>query len=382
MSDLPHVRADDGHEPPIGVGIIGGGFMGDVHARAVRHAGARLVGVVTSSPEGSRLAARRLGAEHGHDDVRELLANPAIDVVHVCTPNALHAEQTFAALAAGKHVVCEKPLATDAETARDLEGAALAAGLTATVPFVYRFHPVVRESRRRIGDGELGEILTVEASYLQDWLLHPSDDDWRVDAALGGPSRAFGDIGSHLVDLLEFVTGDRITRLVATKRTFFPERARHSEIATEDAVSMSFEMAGGAIGSLLVSQVAAGRKNRPYLEVSGTRGSISFDLERPDEFRLGRREGITRVLRDPVRLEADERRLSFLPPGHAQGHLDAFTAFVADSYAAMRGHGVEGLPTFADGRRAAELTQAVLASSERGWVETAPLATTIAGSLR
>lgn len=358
--------------PPWGVGIIGGGFMAGVHARAARAAGARIRGIVASSPTSSRLAAEKYGAECAYDSAEELLAAPGTDVIHVCTPNALHAEQTLAALAAGKHIVCEKPLATTVEDAARLVRAIEGTGRRGTVPFIYRFHPVVREVRALIAAHDIGEILTIDASYLQDWLLSGKVDNWRVDDQIGGPSRAFADVGSHLVDLIEFVTGDRIARLAATRRTFFAERGGRSSVDTEDAVSVSFEMSKGAIGAMLVSQVAAGRKNRPYLEIGGTRGSVSVDLERPDEFLIGGPRGMTRVHRDSAHMSRDAQRLSFLPPGHPQGHLDAFTAFVVDSYAAMNGDERDGLPTFRDGYRAAALTDAVLRSAKTGWVDTLP----------
>lgn len=353
----------------IGVGIVGGGFMAAVHSRAARAGRARLVGLVSSSPERSRVAAHELGIERGYDSLEAMLADAAIDVVHVCTPNALHATQVQAIVAAGKHVVCEKPLATSVGDAARLTDAAASASLTATVPFVYRFHPLVREARARVREGELGRLLSIHGSYLQDWLLSAGDDDWRVDAARGGRSRAFGDIGSHLVDLTEFITGDRVTRVSATKRTFFGERADHAAIATEDAVAIALETAGGALGTLLVSQVAAGRKNRLHLEIGGTEESIAFDGERPETIWLGRRSGSQLIARDPGRLHADAVRLSRVPAGHPQGYQDAFNGFVADSYAAIGGAAPEGLPRFEDGLRAARVTEAVMDAAESGeWV--------------
>ena len=172
----------------LGVGIVGGGFMAEVHSRAARAAGARLVGLSSSSESRAVEAAGRLGIERGFASLDALLADPAVDVVHVCTPNALHAEQAERIIAAGKHVVCEKPLATSVADATRLTESAAAAGVTATVPFVYRFHPLVREARARVAAGESGRLLTIAASYLQDWLLEESDDNWRVDSASGGRS--------------------------------------------------------------------------------------------------------------------------------------------------------------------------------------------------
>ncbi|MGK9147521.1 Gfo/Idh/MocA family oxidoreductase [Plantibacter flavus] len=355
-----------------GVAVVGGGFMATVHSRAARAAGARLLGVVASSPERSAAAAATLGFERGYDSFDELLADPAVDVVHVCTPNALHAEQALAVIAAGKHVICEKPLATDVDTAARLVEAAEVAGVTATVPFVYRFHPLVREARARVASGELGALLTISGSYLQDWLLAQTDDNWRVDSAAGGRSRAFADIGSHLVDLIEFITGTRITELSGAVRTFFAERGNTTAITTEDAAAVVIRLESGAIGTLLVSQVAPGRKNRLHIEVAGTELSIGFDQEAPETLWLGRRSGTQLLPRDADQLHPDAARLSIVPSGHPMGYQDAFNAFVADSYAAMAGQSPEGLPVFADGLRAARITEAVLdAAAEGGWVRIA-----------
>lgn len=355
---------------PIGVGIVGGGFMAAVHSRAARSARARLVGLCSSMPSRAQAAAEVLGVERGYESLDALLENDEIDVVHVCTPNALHAEQAEAIVRAGKHVVCEKPLATNVTDAARLTDAAASASLTATVPFVYRFNPLVREARERVRAGELGRLLSIDGSYLQDWLLRAGDDNWRVDAASGGRSRAFGDIGSHLVDLIEFVTGDRVARVAATKRTFFDQRAEHSGISTEDAVGIVLQTAGGALGTLLISQVAPGRKNRLHLEIAGEAESIAFDGEQPETIWVGRRTGSHLIPRDADQLHPDAARLCTVPAGHPQGYQDAFNAFVADTYAAIRGAAPEGLPRFEDGLRAAVVTNAVMdASDSATWVD-------------
>lgn len=356
----------------IGAAFVGGGFMAEVHSRASRSARARLVGLASSSAKRAADAADRLGVANSFANLDELLADDEITVVHVCTPNALHLEQSLAVIAAGKNVICEKPLATTTEDAERLVAAASDAGVVATVPFVYRFHPMVREARARFQNGDAGTLLTINASYLQDWLLEESDDNWRVDANAGGASRAFADIGSHLVDLIEFITGDRIARVAAAKRTFFRDRAGNKAIATEDAVTVALETTSGAIGSLLVSQVAAGRKNALRLELSGSAEAIGFNQEEPDSLWLGRRHGNQRIAREAGDLSADAARLSIVPAGHPQGYQDAFNAFVADSYAAIRGESPDGLPTFEDGLRAARITDAVMAASATArWVETA-----------
>ncbi|WP_308220438.1 Gfo/Idh/MocA family protein [Leifsonia shinshuensis] len=350
------------------VAIVGGGFMAEVHSRAARAARAEPAGIVSSTPERSAAAAERLGIGRAYDSLEHLLDDDSIDVVHVTTPNALHASQAAAVLASGKDVVCEKPLATTVVDAEALVSAA--AGRTATVPFVYRFHPLVREARARFASGAAGQVLTVNASYLQDWLLAAGDDNWRVDSEQGGRSRAFADIGSHLVDLVEFVSGDRVARLSAKKRTVFAERAAHAGITTEDAAAVVIETASGAIGTLLVSQVAPGRKNRLWLEIAGSAESVAFDQEQPETLWVGRRSGSLLVPRDADQLSADAARLCVVPSGHPQGYQDAFNAFVADSYAAVAGESPDGLPRFEDGLRAVRITDAVIDSAESGtWIE-------------
>jgi predicted dehydrogenase len=350
------------------VGIVGAGFMGRVHAEAARRAGATVVAATASRPDRAQAAAEAVGAERGYPGVAELLGAAEVDVLHVCTPNAMHAPVAAAALAAGVHVVCEKPLATGVAEATALVAAS--ADRVATVPFVYRFHPMVRELRVRLGAGEAGVVATVTGSYLQDWLSQPGDDDWRVDSGLGGASRAFGDIGSHWSDLFEFVTGDRIARLSA-RTAIVHDRGTQRVPPTEDLAAVLFETAAGTVGTLVVSQVAAGRKNRLHLELSGTEASFAFDQEDPERLWVGRREAGQVLLRDPGTLDPAAARYVRLPAGHAQGYQDCFDAFVADTYAAARGERPDGLPTFADGLRTVRITEAVLASAASGgdWVE-------------
>ncbi|SMH45625.1 Predicted dehydrogenase [Rathayibacter oskolensis] len=350
------------------VGVLGGGFMAAVHSRAARSAGAVLAGVASSSPEKGERAAGELGFERAYSDAQALIEDDDIDLIHVCTPNASHAELALAAIAAGKHVVCEKPLAATVEEARSLARAASAAGIVATVPFAYRFHPMVREARARVAAGETGRLVTVRGSYLQDWLLGASDDNWRVDPAAGGRSRAFGDIGSHLVDLLEFVTGERIESLASVTSTIHAERGGRP-VETEDAAGAIVRLAGGAVGTLLVSQVTAGHRNELVLEVSGLEESLRFEQELPETLWVGRRDSAVLVPRDGAILAPDAARLSIVPSGHPMGYQDAFNAFARDTYAAVAGADVEGLPTFDDGLRAALITEAVLDAAATGaWV--------------
>jgi predicted dehydrogenase len=373
------------------VAIAGAGFIGAVHARSARLAGGRLVGVAASSPARSERAAASLGAERAFNSAEELVTSAEVDVVHICTPNHLHRSLAEAALAAGKHVICEKPLALDADGAATLAVAAESAGVQAAVPFVYRYYPTVREARARVAAGTTGPVRLLHGSYLQDWLLRPDDDNWRVDSELGGPSRAFADIGSHWCDLAEFVSGHRISRLSARTATVVPERVQASgrkafeaagategelrPVTTEDAAIVIFETDAGAMGSVVISQVSAGRKNRLWIELDGTDAAVAFDQEQPEALWFGRREGLEIVRRDPEALSPAAARFAVLPPGHPQGYGDCFDAFIADFYSAVGSGAVpDGMPQFADGLRATQITEAVLASArEQSWVDvTAP----------
>ena len=352
----------------IRAGIIGTGFMGRVHAHAVQAAGGELVAVAGSSPARAQAAAGELRALRPADP-QELIDAIDVDVVHVCTPNHTHKALARAALAAGKHVVCEKPLATSAADATELASAAERRGVVAAVPFVYRWYPMVREARARVADGETGALRLLHGSYLQDWLAAAEDDNWRVDPARGGDSRAFGDIGVHWCDLVEFVSGHRIVRLIAEARTVLPAR-RGTEVRTEDAALVLFTTDQGATGSVVVSQVSPGQKNRLQFRLDGADAAVVFDQEAPDLLIVDRRDGTLTVPRDPDVLSEDAGRYAVLPPGHPQGYQDAFNAFVADVYQAVAGQPPDGLATFADGCRAAVITEAVLRSARTSsWVE-------------
>ncbi|MEO1977529.1 MAG: Gfo/Idh/MocA family oxidoreductase, partial [Paracoccaceae bacterium] len=277
------------------VAILGAGMIGEVHRRAAMLAGAQLVGVMASSAERSVEAA----AAWGTDPIRSVaeLADLAPDVVHVCSPNGLHVSHVEAAVAAGAHVICEKPLSVATDEAVHVAQVAADSDRVATVPFVYRFHPLVREIRARVQGGEFGTLQLIHGSYLQDWLLSPMATSWRVDSAVGGPSRAFADIGSHWCDLMEFITGDRIASLVAATAITVPERPATAspsfsagaqdggplrKVDTEDVASVMFRTARGVLGTVSISQVSAGRKNRLWIEIDGEHLSAAFDQENPE----------------------------------------------------------------------------------------------------
>jgi predicted dehydrogenase len=384
----------------LGVGIVGAGFIGQIHARAARLAGANLIGITDATPERSAAAAVELGAEREFTEAAELIAHPSVGVVHVCTPNYSHLEFVEMALAAGKHVICEKPLAMTVDEAARLTDMARSRHMVAAVPFAYCYEPRVVEARERTLRGQLGHVHLIHGSYLQDWLLFPSDGNWRVDPGQGGASRAFADIGSHWCHLAEWITGQRIAELVATTTVAVSRRAspwngtfehasasrvgdrRLSDVTTEDIACLVFRTSEDAVGTLTVSQVSAGRKNRLWIEVDGSDSSLTFNEEHPESLWIGRRSGTECLPRDPAVLTDEARRLTFLPPGHSQGFVDNFVGFLSDVYAAVctsSGRPLDDdcevpcddarFPTFADGLRTARITEAVLRSAaEHSWV--------------
>lgn len=347
-------------------GILGGGFMADVHARAIRAAGSEVVLIASSSPDSSARAAARLGIGAIAPHARGLVESDAVDVIHVCTPNSFHAEQAGLALLAGKPVVCEKPLATLVSDAEDLVNLAETTGTPTAVPFIYRYYPAVREIRSRISQGSAGELHLLHGSYLQDWLALPSATNWRIDETVGGSSRAFADIGVHWCDLMEFVTGHRITRLVSALSLSHPERG-----STEDAASILFETDRGASGTLIASQISHGRKNRLQFSFDGELESHRWNQERPGTFMASSQSGERAIYAGSEELASRSAQpMAYLPAGHPQGYQDAFNAFTADAYASFHGMTVDDLPTFSDGLRAAIITDAVLNSARSGrWVD-------------
>jgi len=363
---------------PLRVAIAGAGFMGRTHSIAARAAGAEIVAVVASAPDRVDAARAAVGAARGYSSLDEALRAEEPDVVHICLPNRDHVEASLAVLEAGHHVVCEKPLATEVREADLLARTAADLGLVAAVPFVYRFHPMVREMRRRIAAGEAGRIGMLHGSYLQDWLARPVSN-WRVDPSAGGVSRTFADIGLHWFDLLEFTTGDVVTAVSAQFSTVFDRRTgldgAEFRVETEDSVAVQFRTARGVIGSFVGAQVAAGRKNRLALEVSGTDHSFAFDQEDAERLWVGDADGHRVLVRDPDRLGVGAAEYAIVPSGHAQGYQDAFNAFARDAYRAVAGAAPDGLPGFAAGARSAHLVDAVVRSQAAGgtWTDV-PLA--------
>jgi predicted dehydrogenase len=367
--------------------VVGTGFIGVVHVDALRRLGVEVTGVVGSTPE--RAAAKKLGPVYESYDA--LLADDGVDVVHLTTPNHLHYPQVKDALEAGKHVVCEKPLATTSAESEVLLALAEASGLVHCTNFNLRFYPMNQEARERVHAGELGDVWSVHGGYLQDWLATPTDWNWRLEPDKAGELRAVGDIGSHWMDLTQWITGQRIVEVFADLATAIPVRQRpkgqvetfasaddgdreDAPMATEDIAHILLRYENGARGSCVVSQVATGRKNAPQYEVDGSAGALAWHGERHEELWLGRRDGPNELLlRNPALLHEGAARRTHLPVAHAEGFADTFRELYRAVYADIaRGEPSDTpeYPTFRDGHVENVLADAVaLSNRERRWVE-------------
>jgi predicted dehydrogenase len=383
----PHVLVN-----PPSVALIGGGFIGPVHAEALRRIGVPVVGLLGSSPARARPVADRLGIARVYNDLDELLADPTVGSVHVASPNAAHFEQARRTLESGRHVVCEKPLATtSAQTAALRTLASSRPKQAAAVNYNVRFYPLCQEMRARVTRGDVGQILSVTGSYLQDWLLYPTDYNWRVEPSEGANLRAVADIGTHWMDLAQFVVGHPIEAVMADLATFHLERQRPMgpietfqgpglaatseavDVTSDDHAAVLLRLAGGVRGAFHVSQVTAGRKNRLVLEVAGTEASMAWDSESPNRLWIGRRNRPSELLeRDPSLLTSDAARFSHYPGGHAEGFPDSFKQLYLAIYGwiASGGSAAPHFPNFADGDREVRLCEAIAQSAARGgWVD-------------
>ena len=349
-------------------GVIGMGFIGEVHIRAIRASGNNVSAVSAVTIDEAKVAAENNNVPNALT-TEALMADPDIDVVHICTPNVFHAELAKMAIRNGKHVICEKPLAIAQTEALHLTNLAREAGVVATVPFIYRFYPSVREARAQIQASGISPKL-IHGFYLQDWLASIGTDNWRINPAIGGPSRAFGDIGVHWCDLVEFVTGHRIVRVNAQLLKVFETRGNNRAVSTEDGGSILFQTDKGAQGALVLNQASAGRKNKLWFSIESPEYSFVFDQENPDSIWRGGVEVNETYMRATQGESSAANPYSFLPAGHPQGYQDCFNAFVADTYKAIDGQEIDGLPLFVDGFRASQLTEAVLQSAAtEGWVD-------------
>jgi predicted dehydrogenase len=366
----------------IGVAILGTGMAGRMHALAARTLGARLVGVMASNPSRSDAAAADLGAEQGFARATDLIGHPGVEVVHVCTPNTLHVPLVEMALAAGKHVICEKPLATTAADATRLAALANESGLAAAVCFTYRFQSSAQEAKARVTSGELGPVRLVHGTYLQDWLLYETDANWRAFSATNGRSRAFADIGSHWCDLAEWMSGHRVTEIAAVTSTVHDKRSRPvplgeghaantalAEVDTEDVACVLFRATDRVVGTLTVSQVSPGRKNRLWIEIDGARSSVVFDQENAEWLWLGSRVANQMIARDGTGPWGRFPHSSSLPAGHGRGFIECFAELFSNVYSYVRGSSLRDFPSFDDGLRSAIITEAVLeAARDQKWV--------------
>lgn len=375
------------------VGVVGTGFIGPVHVEALRRLGLGVKGVLGSSPDKSAAAAQRMGLEKGYASYAEMLADPEIGVVHLTSPNRFHRSQVLAALKAGKHVVCEKPLGMTSKETRELVAAAKRYPKQITaVNYNIRFYPLCLEARAMVQKGELGEVFHVKGSYVQDWLLYPTDFNWRVLASEGGELRAIGDIGTHWLDLVSFISGLEVEAVMADLRTVHPVRQAPPQgsvetfsgkkggqkkpattpvsINTEDYASVLLRFAGGARGVLTVSQVTAGRKNRIEWEIAGSKRAIAWNGERPEELWIGERNQANRLLlRDPGLLDSPASAYTSYPGGHAEGFPDTFKQLYRAVYADIEAGKPSKHPlyaTFEDGHKELALCEAILASHNSG----------------
>jgi len=384
------------------MGLVGPGFVGAHHIDAVRRLGnVDIVAIAASSDASARRKADALGVPRAYGSYEALVADRDVHVVHNTTPNYLHVPVIRAALAAGKHVISDKPLATTSADARLLLDAATAARVVHAVTFNYRGNPLVQQAREMIGAGEIGDVHFVHGAYLQDWLLQPTDFSWRLEPDKGGASSAMGDIGSHWCDLVQHVTGQRIVEVLADLTTVIGTRMKPSSsteafarggdegrqpvaIHSEDLATILLRFDGGAKGSVSVGQVCAGHKNGLWFEASGRRGSLRWLQERQNELWIGRRDGPNAtLLKDPSLLAPAAQRYAHLPGGHQEAWADAFCNVMRDVYGfiaegrQMSDHRPPAFASFEDGYHSACVVDAVLESHRRGaaWTRVGEVAT-------
>jgi predicted dehydrogenase len=365
--------------------VVGTGFIGVVHVEALRRLGVEVTGIVGSSPERAAQKARAAGLPAPYPSFEAMLADPAVEVVHLTTPNHLHHGQVRAVLAAGKHVVCEKPLAMGSDETAELLALAEESGLVHAVNFNIRFYAQNQEAWARVQAGEIGDVRLVSGGYLQDWLLRDTDWNWRLDPAAGGSLRAVGDIGSHWIDLVTFLTGRHVEAVMADLTTFIGVRKQptgpvetfseagagetvDTVMETEDAAGILLRLTGGARAVVTISQVSAGRKNRLSWEIDGSESALAWHSEAPEELWVGHRGRPNELLLN----EGGD-----YPPGHAEGFPDTFKRLYRAVYGAVAAGGPPDepdYPTFADGHEEAVIADAVARShAEQRWVTVEPV---------
>ncbi len=375
----------------IGAAVIGSGFIGTVHIEALRRLGVRVHGVLGSSAERAAERAQAFSVPQVYPTLDALLDDPDVAVVHVTSPNQFHYPQVKQILAAGRHVVCEKPLATSAAESAELVALAAASNLISAVNFNTRFYPLNQHVRQMIRDGELGDARLVTGHYLQDWLLYDTDWNWRLEPEKGGRLRAVGDIGSHWIDLTSFITGERVTAVMAELSTFVKVRQQPTgpvetfsqerstetvarQMTTEDTALILLRYASGARGSVAISQVSPGRKNALEWQVDGSKSAACWNSETPDHLWIGHRDRPNEILqRDPALMNDGGRSAASLPGGHVEGFADTFYALFREVYQAVAAGGAPKDPVYAsfeDGHYEMLIGDAVARSAEEGcWAE-------------
>lgn len=371
--------------------VVGTGFIGPVHVEGLIRAGVNVRGILGSSPLKSTMAAAKLGLAKGYESLIELLADPQIAVVHIASPNQSHYPQVLACLAAGKHVLCEKPLAMNSKEASHLVEEAARSGLVCGVNYNIRYYPLCLEAAERIRSKSVGDIFHVSGAYVQDWLLYDDDFNWRVSSKEGGALRAIADIGTHWLDLIHSITGLEVESLCADLQTVHPVRQApvggaetftdrsvrketHSvSIDTEDYGSVMIRFRGGCRGLFHVSQVTAGRKNQLRFEIAGSNNSLAWNSESPNELWIGKREASNELLiRDPALMKGRAKDFASYPGGHNEGFPDTFKQLFRDFYSYIQSDRSKApqFPTFEDGLREIVLCEAILESHlHRRWVE-------------
>lgn len=372
--------------------VVGTGFIGPVHVEALRRAGVRVTGILGSTANKSQAAANALQLPKGYESFEDVLADKEVDAVHITTPNRFHFEQAKAVLKSGKHVLCEKPLAMTSSESAELVEVARNSGLAAAVAYNIRFYPLCHEAAARVRSGSVGKLFHIVGSYTQDWLLYPTDYNWRVSSTEGGKLRAIADIGTHWLDLVQFIVGEKVKSVCADLSTLHTQRYRNrgsSEtfsqarptqdthdlvpIDTEDCGCVMLRFANGAQGVLWVSQCTAGKKNALHFELSGSEQSLIWDSQRPNELQIGRRVGANEnLIRDPALLSDSAARITNYPGGHNEGFPDSFKQLFRTFYGSIESGEYRSnpkYPTFADGHYEILLCEAILKSNEsKRWV--------------
>lgn len=360
------------------VGLVGFGFIGPHHLEAIRRTGlADVAAIATGHAAAARTKAEQFGVPKSTGDWRTLVADPEIDVVDIATPTHLHAPIALAAIAAGKHVIVDKPMALTSAAAQRMLVAARRARVVHAVTFNIRYNVMLQQARALIARGDLGEVRLVRGHYLQEWLLKDTDFNWRLDPARAGALGMIADAGAHWYDLAQHVTGRRITRVLADLSTAMPvrrpARGRTVRVQVPDLGMLLCEFDQGARGHFATSALCAGHKNDLTIEVSGARTSLRWEQERPDELWLGQRDAPNQLLRkDPALLDPSVRPYAALPGGHAEAWPDAFRnlmrnilGFVAAGRDPREADEI-AFPTFATGLRIARIVDAIAASAKAG----------------